>query len=283
MGPNPERLLTICSAPFPTGMGAVDSAEAVEAVDKAQRAVLYKLRNDQSANHVKVEEELSSVRATVQLWLGAKEAPEVAALTPGEALQTGYFSGGGLNIKPFLGVFRVRLTLRKAAQYTRVSCADGCVLFSAQFPVLLLFVKGQGIATAKALVECAAGTGLALPCREDVRLYYGAAVDAELAFREQWPEWEARSGVKVRPAVLTPGAASVGVKGTVRDAFDADDVMYDPALTAAIVLGDEEFETEVLELLEDAGVAKENILLGSVEAPLVDYLRSVKSLPQDDE
>ena len=108
MGPNPERLLTICSAPFPTGMGAVDSAEAVEAVDKAQRAVLYKLRNDQSANHVKTEEELSSVRATVQLWLGAKEAPEVAALQPGEALQTGYFSGGGLNLKPFLGVFRVR-------------------------------------------------------------------------------------------------------------------------------------------------------------------------------
>ena len=125
--------------------------------------------------------------------------------------------------------------------------------------------------------------GLALRSREDVRLYYGAAVDSELAFRELWPEWEARAGVKVRPAVLTPSAASVAVRGTVRHAFDADDVMYDPALTAAIVLGDEEFEKEVLDLLEDAGVAKENILLGSVEAPLVDYLRSVKYIADDDE
>ena len=146
-----------------------------------------------------------------------------------------------------------------------------------------MFAKGSGIALAKALIECAPGMGLALPCREDVRLYYGAAVDGELAFREQWPEWEARGGVKVRPAVLTPGAATVAVRGTVRDAFDADDVMYDPALTAAVVLGDEEFEKEVLELLEDAGVGKENTLLGSVEAPLVDYLRSVKYTVEDDD
>lgn len=149
--------------------------------------------------------------------------------------------------------------------------------------MLLLFVQGRGIATAKALVECAAGTGLALPCREDVRMYYGAAIDSELAFRELWPEWEARAGVKVRPAVLTPGAASVAVRGTVRDAFDADDVAYDPALTAAIVLGDEEFEKEVMDLLEDAGVAKEHTLLGSVEAPLVDYLRSVKFIADDED
>ena len=148
--------------------------------------------------------------------------------------------------------------------------------------MLLLFVQGRGVATAKALVECAPGTGLALPCREDVRLYYGAAVDGELAFREQWAEWESRAGVKVRPAVLTPGAASVGVRGTVRDAFDADDVMYDPALTAAVVLGDEAFEKDVLELLEDAGVSKENTLLGSVEAPMVDYLRSVKYIADEE-
>ena len=113
MGANPERLLTLCSAPFPSGMGAVNAAEAVEAVDLAQRKVLYKLRNDQSANHVKAEEELSSVRANVQLWVAVKEAPEVAALQPGEALQSGYFTGGGLNLKPFLGVFRVRTRQRR--------------------------------------------------------------------------------------------------------------------------------------------------------------------------
>ena len=145
-----------------------------------------------------------------------------------------------------------------------------------------MFAKGSGIALAKALIECAPGMGLALPCREDVRLYYGAAVDGELAFREQWPEWEARGGVKVRPAVLTPGAATVAVRGTVRDAFDADDVMYDPALTGVVILGDEAFEKEVLELMEDAGIAKSNCVLGSVEAPPVEYMKSVKFAPDDD-
>ena len=108
MGPNPERLLTVCSAPFPCGMGAVDASGTTAAVDMAQRGVLYKLRFDQTSGHVKTEEEVSSVRANVQLWLGPKEAPEVAALQPGEEAQSGYFTGGGLDLKPFLGVFRVR-------------------------------------------------------------------------------------------------------------------------------------------------------------------------------
>jgi hypothetical protein len=89
-------------------MGAVDASSDTASVDMAQRGVLYKLRFDQSSGHVKTEEEVSSVRANVQLWLGPKEAPEVAALQPGEEAQSGYFTGGGLNLKPFLGVFRVR-------------------------------------------------------------------------------------------------------------------------------------------------------------------------------
>ena len=106
MGPNPERLLTICSPPFPPGAGTPDAGDA--AVDKQQRAVLFKLRNDMSANATKTLEEVISIRAPLQLYLGPKEAPEVAGMQPGEVCQTGYFTGGGLQLRPLLGIFRVR-------------------------------------------------------------------------------------------------------------------------------------------------------------------------------
>ena len=150
-----------------------------------------------------------------------------------------------------------------------------------QFPVLLIFAAGRGMATAKALVECPPTAGLTIAAREDVRLYCSAPVDAELPFQEQYASWEA-SGCKVRPAVLTPSPGSAFVTGGVRESFDADDVMYDPALTGAIVLGDEAFEKEVLELLEDAGIPREHTVLGSVEAPLVDYMRSVKFAAEEE-
>jgi hypothetical protein len=108
---------------------------------------------------------------------------------------------------------------------------------------VLLFASGAGIAAAKALIECTTMGGLTLAQREDARLYYSAPVDAELAFTDKYAAWEAR-GVKVRPAVLTPAAGSTYTPGGVREAFDADDVMYDPALTAAVIFGDAEFEKE---------------------------------------
>ena len=151
-----------------------------------------------------------------------------------------------------------------------------------QYPVVLLFASGKGIATAKALIECTTMGGLTFTAREDARLYYSAPIDAELAFVDRYADWEAR-GVKVRPAVLTPAAGSPYVSGGVREAFDADDVMYDPALTAAIVLGDEAFEAEVLELLEDAGVPREHTVLGSSECAPVDYMKSVKFQTNEDE
>ena len=153
-----------------------------------------------------------------------------------------------------------------------------------QFPVVLLFASGKGIATARALIECAGVGGLTLRSREDVRLYYAAPVDGELAWKERFGDWEAAHGVKVRPAVLTPSAGSAATPGGVADAFDADDVMYDPALTAAVVLGDEAFEKEVLELLEDAGIPRAHAVLGSVEAKAVEYLKSVKfAVAEEDE
>jgi hypothetical protein len=254
VGSAPERLLTVASPPFPAGTGTPDAGD--KALDKRIRSVLMKLRNDMSANAVKTVEELASVRAPLELWLGPKEAPEVAELQPGETCMTGYFQGGGLALKPLLGIWR--------------------------YPVVLLFASGKGIATAKALIECTTMGGLTFTAREDARLYYSAPIDAELAFVDRFADWEAR-GVKVRPAVLTPAAGSTYVSGGVREAFDADDVMYDPALTAAIVLGDEEFEKEVLELLEDAGVPREHTVLGSTECAPVDYMKSVKFQTTEDE
>jgi hypothetical protein len=109
VGGNPERLLPICSPPFPAGTGTRDSGDPE--LDNAIRGVLFKLRHDLSANAVKTMEEVTSIRAPLELWLGPKEAPEVADLQPGETCQTGYFQGGGLQLRPLLGIYRVRASL----------------------------------------------------------------------------------------------------------------------------------------------------------------------------
>ena len=271
VGANQERLVTVASAPFPAGTGTPDAGDAE--LDTGIRQVLLKLRNDLSANAVKQAVEVSSLRAPLQLWLGPKEAPELAALQPGEVAQTGYFQGGGLALRPLLGIFRVR----PPGSVVLHSCVHPVLTPRvAQFPVILIFAAGRGMATAKALLECTTTGGLTLRSREDVRLYVSASVDAELPFADQYAAWEAQRGVRVRPGVLTPAAGSPYTTGGVREAFDADDLVYDPDLTGAVVLGDEAFEKEVLELLEDAGVPKEHTVLGSVDAPLTEYMRSVK-------
>ena len=49
----------------------------------------------------------------------------------------------------------------------------GPILAMYQFPTLVIFCEGQGIATAKALVETQPSEGgLNFPYREDVRMYY---------------------------------------------------------------------------------------------------------------
>ena len=49
----------------------------------------------------------------------------------------------------------------------------GPILAMYQFPTLVIFCEGQGIATAKALLETQASEGgLNFPYREDVRMYY---------------------------------------------------------------------------------------------------------------
>ncbi len=117
MGGNPERLLTCASAPFPAGTGTPDAGDA--ALDKSIRSVLFKLRFDLSANAIKTMEETDSIKAPLQLWLGPKEAPEVAELQPGDTCQTGYFQGGGLQLRPLLGIFRVRPLTRCCASHAR--------------------------------------------------------------------------------------------------------------------------------------------------------------------
>jgi hypothetical protein len=249
VGNNPERLLPICSAPWPSGSHSSEESGDPELNEQVKK-VLIKLRGDLSAYAVKQVVEVSSIRARLQVWVTKKEAPEVFELVPEEEgvdIQTGYFQGAGLHLRPFLGVYT--------------------------YPTVLIFAAGAGIATAKALVESTTQSGLTLTARDDTRLYYEAPVDKELVFASLFDEWAAKRKVKVRPAVLTmAGEAEHVVKGTVRDAFDADDVAYDPALTCAVVLGDADFEARVVEfLVEDAGLPRTNICLGSAEPPTVRF------------
>jgi len=207
-----------------------------------------KLRGDLSAHAVKEAAKLTSVKAPLQLWVTRSEAPEVFDMQPGELASVGYFQGEGLYLRPFLGVF--------------------------QYPVVLIFASGKGMATAKALIEATSHSGLTLRARADVRLYVSASIDAELPFSELYERWQADHHVKVRPCVLTRAAGSSATQGGVREGFDSDDVEYDPPLTMAVILGDEEFEKEVLELLDDAHIPAAQAVLGSQEAPPVFYYKS---------
>lgn len=51
-----------------------------------------------------------------------------------------------------------------------------------------------------------------------------------------------------------------GAVGSFRSLWDEDDLEYDPNTTAAIVCVEEESRKELTELLEEAGIPKEQIL-----------------------
>jgi hypothetical protein len=242
----------VCCAPWPSGAHALRPGSTEDGeLNEQVRRVLIKLRGDLSAHAVKTVIEPTSIRAPLQVWVTKKEAPEVFDLQPGEAavdIQTGYFQGNGLHLRPFLGVFA--------------------------FPTVLIFAAGAGIATAKALIECTTQSGLTLHEREACRLYYEAPVESDLAFSALFGEWEDKRKVAVRAAVLTKSGDAVQnvVQGTVVNAFDADDVAYNPASTCAVVLGDADFEARCVEFLtEDAGIPRANICLGSAEQKPVKF------------
>lgn len=75
-----------------------------------------------------------------------------------------------------------------------------------------------------------------------------------------WPSWEA-GNVKVKPTVDdTKGEPWNGFVGDLKNAFDEDDLEYEPDQTAVVVCGDAATIDEVLELLQDADISETQLI-----------------------
>lgn len=119
----------------------------------ALRDGLLRVRGDMTANETKTAVDEGSVRAELSLFVRQDEAPEVFAAAQGDVFEVGAFQGGGLELRgPIAGVFA--------------------------FPTVVIFVEGDGIATARALVAAASDAGgLNFPLRQTVKVYYKVRLD----------------------------------------------------------------------------------------------------------
>jgi hypothetical protein len=185
---------------------------------RLNHAALVMARGDIKANETKTTREPETATARVQLWVTEADAPDLWAATPGETLlELGPFEGTGVDLKEVAGAFA--------------------------FPTVVLFVSGEGVAPARALLAAAPDAGgLVLNLRRDVVVYYKAPNARSLAFADEleakWAQRAAAAGgydasghsaPKVRVVTATRGE-------TFAEMFDDDDELeYDPAQTAAIV------------------------------------------------
>lgn len=195
--------------------------------------VLYKLRGDIPAGSTKAPQFTLSAKAPLDLHVTKAAAPSLYDLQPGAEIEVGPFKSGGLNLKP--------------------------IMFLARFRTILIFASGAGAAPARALLEARDVGTLYLNMRDEVRFYYWAPTPAELAYKNRFAQWEAVT--KVRAAVgSAEGAGWNGFVGSVAELFDADDLEYDPEVTAAVVLGERAANEGVLEVLREAGIPDAQIV-----------------------
>jgi len=185
---------------------------------KLNHVALVMARGDISANETKTTREPTSALAKIQLWVTEAEAPDLWTAKPGETLlELGPFKGTGIDLKEIAGAFA--------------------------FPTLVLFVSGEGVAAARALLGAAPDAGgLVLNLRRDVVIYYKAPNARSLAFADEleakWAQRAAAAGgfdgsltsaPKIRVVTATRGESFA-------EMFDDDDELeYDPAQTAAVL------------------------------------------------
>ncbi|GAB4814665.1 hypothetical protein N2152v2_001711 [Parachlorella kessleri] len=215
----------VASAPFPQHLN---------------RDALYRARGDITANEIKSVKEELSIAAELALLVRDEGAQrDLYRMGPDDVPEAGPFKGGGLKLR-------------------------GTISGIWQYPTIVIFCEGEGIATARALIEATPEVGgLNFGLRSDVRMYYKAPNEASFCYKGLFEEWESKHKVKV----------ITSTRGTFLDMFDDDDtLMYEPATTAAIILtgGDEEAEEAAAEVCKEGEVAL--VVKQSDEQPLVEYL-----------
>lgn len=220
-----EFSLTAASSPWPESMN---------------KEPLYKARGDIYAGETKTRVEVTSVQAELELLVGEKEAPEVYNASESDLFELGPFKGTGLNLRgPIQGIF--------------------------QYPVIIIFAEGRGIAAARSFIESSADVGgLNFAYRKDVRLYYRAPNQQSFCYTDRFECWEGEHQCKV----------TTSTRGSFQDMFDDDDtLMYEPESTAAIIFtgGDEEAEEAAVEACKEAEITC--IVKDSEQQPPTQYLK----------
>eukprot|EP00898_Chlorokybus_atmophyticus_P001420 jgi/Chlat1/2279/Chrsp17S02589 len=125
-------------------------------------------------------------------------------------------------------------------------------------PAVVLFATGSGISPIRSLVE----EGVLQGERSDVRLYYGARTPAHMAYMDKFKEWEA-AGIRVIPVMSQPEDCKdwTGHTGYVQAAYASDAPVSNAELAAAVLVGQKAMTEEVIKLLQEQGVSRENILM----------------------
>lgn len=115
---------------------------------------------------------------------------------------------------------------------------------------------GSGISPIRALIESGA---LQTEQRADVRLYYGTRDAAHTAYADRIPAWQA-AGVRV----IQVFSEADGVDGSgryVQDAFAAEPGLTGSDGVGVVLCGHKEMCNAVKELVGDAGVESDKVLL----------------------
>lgn len=126
---------------------------------------------------------------------------------------------------------------------------------------LLLFATGSGIAPIRACIESRLN-GIKARSRRTVRLYYGARYPSRMAFKDRFPMWR-EDGIDVVPVMSQAELSDEpwdGKVGYVQDALKQEGVAY-PKQTGALLCGLQGMTEDVRQMLVDAGVPNDRILL----------------------
>lgn len=126
---------------------------------------------------------------------------------------------------------------------------------------ILLFATGSGIAPIRAAIESLLN-GLRIPQRRSVKLFYGARYPERMAYIDRFKLWE-QDGVEVIPVMSQPELGKgewSGRKGYIQDALKDIGVLH-PKQTGALLCGLKGMTEDVTQILVDAGVPKDRILM----------------------
>ena len=203
------------------------------------QGVLWDLRGDLMAGESKKAQQFTSIRRDAALWVDEREAPELYALKAGDAVELGPAVGGGLKMEE-LNAYLV-------------------------FKTILVFASGDGIATAKSLLDNMFSQPVLLNYKE-VRLYYQAPDPTLLAYPEDLARWGGQDyeNYVVRTVVANGAKGYDGHVGDFESLYHADDLVYDPEDTGAVVCVPKDQEAAVVKfLVEEAEVDPRRIVLMS--------------------